>query len=85
VLLDVWECYRKTVLFVTHSIREAVLLADRVLVMGCTPSQIIAESEVPFARRRAFAVAETAQFNELCTELRRHIAVARGTDGARMD
>jgi len=35
---------------VTHSIREAVLLADRVLVMGRSPSQIIADIKVPFAR-----------------------------------
>ena len=38
VLLALWERYRKTVLFVTHSIREAVLLSDRVLVMGGRPS-----------------------------------------------
>jgi NitT/TauT family transport system ATP-binding protein len=83
VLLELWERYRKTVLFVTHSIREAVLLADRVLVMGRRPSQIIAEIEVPFARPRDFAIGETAQFNELCAVLRRQIEVARGNADAR--
>ena len=39
VLLELWERYRKTVLFVTHSIREAVMLSDRVLVMGRSPVQ----------------------------------------------
>ncbi len=37
VLLALWERYRKTVLFVTHSIREAALLSDRVLIMGGRP------------------------------------------------
>ena len=66
VLLDLWERYRKTVLFVTHSIREAVLLSDRVLVMGRSPSRIIADVKVPFGRPRNFAIGETTEFNELC-------------------
>jgi NitT/TauT family transport system ATP-binding protein len=82
VLLELWERYRKTVLFVTHSIREAVLLADRVLVMGRSPSQIIAEIKVPFARPRDFAIGETAQFNEICAGLRREIEIARGSEAA---
>jgi NitT/TauT family transport system ATP-binding protein len=77
VLLELWERYRKTVLFVTHSIREAVLLSDRVLVMGINPSRIIADITVPFARPREFALGETAEFNELCAMLRDQITVAR--------
>jgi NitT/TauT family transport system ATP-binding protein len=84
VLLELWERYRKTVLFVTHSIREAVLLADRVLVMGRSPSQIIADIKVPFARPRDFSLGETEQFNELCSVLRREIEIARwGEDATR--
>jgi len=82
VLLELWERYRKTVLFVTHSIREAMLLADRVLVMGRRPSQIIAEIKVPFPRPRDFAIGETAQFNEVCAALRRAIEIARGSEDA---
>ena len=77
VLLELWERYRKTVLFVTHSIREAVLLSDRVLVMGKSPAKIIAEVKVPFARPRGFAIGETSQFNELCANLRNQIEIAR--------
>jgi len=77
VLLELWERYRKTVLFVTHSIREAVLLSDRVLVMGRRPSKIIAEIKVPFARPRGFAIGETSEFNELCAMLRNQIEIAR--------
>jgi NitT/TauT family transport system ATP-binding protein len=80
VLLDLWERYRKTVLFVTHSIREAALLADRVLVMGRSPSRIIADVTVPFARPRSFALGETTEFNELCGTLREHITRAREGD-----
>jgi NitT/TauT family transport system ATP-binding protein len=79
VLLDLWERYRKTVLFVTHSIREAVLLSDRILVMGRTPSRIIADVKIPFARPRDFAIGETAEFNELCGRLREQITRARET------
>ena len=77
VLLELWERYRKTVLFVTHSIREAVLLSDRILVMGRSPSRILAEVAVPFARPRTFDLGESLEFNELCGLLRQHITAAR--------
>ena len=77
VLLELWERYRKTVLFVTHSIREAALLSDRILIMGGKPSRILADVKVPFARPRGFAIGETAEFNELCTALRDQITKAR--------
>jgi NitT/TauT family transport system ATP-binding protein len=82
VLLELWERYRKTVLFVTHSIREAVLLADRVLVMGRRPSQIISEFRIPFTRPRNFAIGESTEFNELCAMLRSQIELARAGDAA---
>src|SRR5580704_5080217 len=77
VLLALWERYRKTVLFVTHSIREAVLLSDRVLIMGGRPSTIQADVKVPFARPRHFTMGETAEFNELCAALREEVTKAR--------
>jgi NitT/TauT family transport system ATP-binding protein len=78
VLLALWERYRKTVLFVTHSIREAALLSDRILVMGRAPSIIIADIKVPFARPRHFTIGETAEFNVMCSVLRDEITKARG-------
>jgi len=51
-LLRVWRENRKEVLYVTHDIEEAVLLADRVLVMSGLPGHIIAEFRVPFDRPR---------------------------------
>jgi len=69
-LLDIWDRYRKTGLFVTHSIREAVYLADRVLVMTRRPATIIEDLRVPFARPRDPSIGETKEFNEICGHLR---------------
>jgi NitT/TauT family transport system ATP-binding protein len=77
LMLDLWERYRKTALFVTHSIREAVLLSDRVLVMGGRPATIIEEVRIPFARPRDFALTETAEFNAICGHLRGKITQGR--------
>ena len=49
-LLDIWEQTQKTVVFITHAIDEAVLLADRVLVMG--QGEIVREVPVPIQRPR---------------------------------
>ena len=54
-LLEIWERDRKTVLFVTHSVEEAVFLSDRVVVMTRAPGRIkeIVEIDLPRPRRRA--------------------------------
>ena len=72
-LLDIWQRHHKTALFVTHSIREAVFLSDRILVMGRRPSRIIADVPVPFPRPRGIDVQESAEFAALCTLLRGQI------------
>jgi NitT/TauT family transport system ATP-binding protein len=77
LLLDLWERYHKTALFVTHSIREAVLLSDRVLVMGGTPATIIEDVAIPFARPRDFTITEATEFNTICAHLRERITGAR--------
>jgi NitT/TauT family transport system ATP-binding protein len=69
-LLDIWSRYTKTGLFVTHSIREAVYLADRVLVMNRRPATVVADVTVPIGRPRDPAVGESKVFNELCGYLR---------------
>ncbi|MFC0530488.1 ABC transporter ATP-binding protein [Phytohabitans kaempferiae] len=52
-LLRIWEQDRKTVVFVTHSVAEAVLLSDRIIVMGARPGHIIEDFKVPLARPRS--------------------------------
>jgi len=51
-LLGIWAADRRTVVFVTHDIDEAVLLGDRVVVMSGRPGRILADIPVPFARPR---------------------------------
>jgi NitT/TauT family transport system ATP-binding protein len=51
-LLRIWEASRKTVVFITHSVDEALVLSDRVLVMSPRPGRIVADLPVPFQRPR---------------------------------
>ncbi len=51
-LSDIWQTTRKTVLFITHDIREAVYLSDRVLVMSGRPAQIALELDIDLVRPR---------------------------------
>lgn len=51
-LQEIWRKTKKTILFVTHDIREAVQLSDRILVFGTRPGRIKKEFQVPFSRPR---------------------------------
>ena len=51
-LLQIWNATRKTVLLVTHSIEEAVYLADRVVVLGAHPGRIVEIKDIPWPRPR---------------------------------
>ncbi|MDQ4078397.1 MAG: ABC transporter ATP-binding protein [Chloroflexota bacterium] len=69
-LLRIWDDTDKTVLFVTHSIDEAIALADRVLVMSAAPGQVIAKFPVPFPRpRQVFDLKRNPAFGELTYEI----------------
>ncbi len=81
-LLDIWQRYQKTVLFVTHGIREAVFLSDRVLVMARRPSTLIADVSIPLPRPRRLTIEETPEFNEICALLRAKIEESHGRRGA---
>jgi NitT/TauT family transport system ATP-binding protein len=61
-LLRIWEQGRKTVLFVTHQIDEAVFLADRVLVFARRPGRIHEAVEIDLPRPRALGVKRTPEF-----------------------
>ncbi len=51
-LLRIWETRRRSIVFVTHDIEEAVALSDRVIVMGARPGRIVAEHAITFERPR---------------------------------
>jgi len=61
-LLRIWDLDRKTVLFVTHGIDEAIFLADRVLVMNGSPSRVTEVIDVDLPRPRDAAVRASASF-----------------------
>jgi NitT/TauT family transport system ATP-binding protein len=61
-LLDLWQADRRTVVFVTHSLEEAILLADRVVVMSARPGRIIETQTVPFPRPRHTDIRNTPEF-----------------------
>ncbi len=75
-LLRIWARHRKTVFMVTHSIPEAVLLADRVLVMSPRPGQIIGDFAIPLPRPRSLALLHEPAFVALTEQLRRCIRSA---------
>jgi NitT/TauT family transport system ATP-binding protein len=72
-LLRIWQANRKTVIFVTHSIREAAFLSDRVLVMGRRPATIAAEFKIDLSRPRTIPMMEEEAFNHHSRELRKAI------------
>jgi NitT/TauT family transport system ATP-binding protein len=77
-LSEILETYKKTVVFVTHSIREAAFLSDRVVVMGGRPSTIVLDMKMPFERPRRFEIEETSEFTAVCRKLRLTIEEAHG-------
>jgi NitT/TauT family transport system ATP-binding protein len=71
LLLDLWQQQQaRTALFITHSIREAVLLSDRIFVMTRRPATIVRDVVVPFPRPRSPELTEEVEFNRLCSHLR---------------
>ena len=71
-LQRIWAETRKTVLFITHSIPEAVFLADRVLVMTERPGSIAAIYDVPLPRPRSLTVMGDPVFGALTQRIRKH-------------
>jgi NitT/TauT family transport system ATP-binding protein len=63
-LLRIWQVERKTVVFVTHDIDEAIFLADRVIVMSAAPGRVIAEIQVTLPRPRRLELRASSAFAE---------------------
>ena len=85
-LLEQWERNAKTVIFVTHSIEEALTLGDRVYIMSARPGVLLREFKVPFERPRdAIALRTDPRFSTLFAEiwdvLRDEVERARHAEG----
>ncbi len=76
-LQELWLARRPTVIFVTHDLREAVFLADRVLVMSARPGRIIADRTIELPRPRKLSMTYEAPAVAMVQELRDHINAAR--------
>ena len=72
-LLDIWDEHPKTVLFITHSISEAVLLSDRILVMSKRPGTIVDLIDVDLPRPRSSKTLKSERFSEISDKIRGYI------------
>jgi NitT/TauT family transport system ATP-binding protein len=68
-LMNLWERTRKTVVFVTHDIDEAVFLADRVVVLTARPARVREEVKIDLPRPRDKAVVTSQRFADYCDEI----------------
>ena len=72
-LLRIQRLQTKTVLMVTHSIAEAVFLADRVFVLGDRPASVVAQVAIDLPRPRQIEMTSSEHFGQLTMDVRRHI------------
>jgi len=77
IMQELWTKMRPTVLLVTHDLKEAAYLANRICVMRARPGQIIDDADVPFARPRTIDMSYTPPFVALTQRLRELIVSAR--------
>jgi NitT/TauT family transport system ATP-binding protein len=77
VIRDLQAARKITVILVTHDLREAVFLADRVFVMSSRPGRVVEERKIELPRPRDLEVTFTPEFQDIVHELRAHIVKAR--------
>src|SRR5262249_8479109 len=76
---QIWQSRRKTIILVSHNVREAACLADRVLVMSPSPGRLREEFSIDLPRPRDVNSPEVAAIaNRIVTALRGHLSQARG-------
>lgn len=78
-LVRIWSQLRRTMVLVTHSIAEAVLLADRVLVCSPRPGRVAAIVDVPLPRPRPISAVTSRAFAAVASEVRLHLTRKKET------
>lgn len=76
-LLSIWEEYKKTIIFVTHNIEEALFLSDRIIVFSERPATVKAEFKLPFPRPRKENILFDEQFLAIKQKIFREISGGR--------
>lgn len=88
-LLEIWERDRRTVIFVTHSLEEALILGDRVIVLSHRPGRIVADYKVEMSRPRGEDVRTSEEFvvarRHLSTLLHANSAMSDVSDGGSLE
>jgi len=79
-LQRIWLAHRETVVFITHSIAEAVFLADRVLIMTPRPGRITEALPVAIPRPRPLDVMAAPEFGEIVRRIRAHFRSRGGIE-----
>ena len=69
LLLSIWETMHTTIVFVTHDVEEALILADKIYVMSKLPGRIISKTLVPFPRPRPVSLIGNLEFSKLKSEI----------------
>jgi ABC-type nitrate/sulfonate/bicarbonate transport system ATPase subunit len=67
--LEQWEQHKKTILFVTHDVEEAILLSDRVIVLSPRPGIVVADIPIPLQRPRTIDLEEYGEFQKIKKEI----------------
>jgi NitT/TauT family transport system ATP-binding protein len=73
-LMRIWQANRKTVILITHSIAEAVLLSDRVAVMSPVPGRILEVIDIDIPRPRALEVTAQPRFGDIVNRIRKYFS-----------
>ncbi len=76
-LLRLWARIDTTVVFITHSIPEAVLLSEKILVLSARPGRVIETIDVPFERPRTEAIRDLPRFGEITQHIRHYLRAGR--------
>ena len=77
IMQDLWIARRPTVMLVTHDLKEASYLANRIMVMRARPGHVVEDCNVPFARPRTIDMTFSPEFVQLTQRLRELIVSAR--------